>query len=86
MQYGCIDYHPPPKRSVKRRFLLKTENTHEDRLAHEREILSTPDVAVVDTSHQDVGEADTDVLIDLEPKGVEQAVTADKVPVETPRE
>ena len=66
--------------------MSEIEHTHEDRLAHEREVLSTPEVAVVDTSHQYVSEEDTDVLVDLEPEGTEQTVAADKVPVEGPRE
>ena len=60
--------------------------THEDRLAHEWELLPVPEVAVVDSAHQDVGEDDADVLVDLEPDRVVQAARADEVPVERPRQ
>lgn len=58
---------------------------YEDGLRHEGEVLSPPEVAVVYTSHEDVREEDTDVLVDLQPNRVEHAVTADQVPVEAPR-
>lgn len=64
----------------------KGHETYEDSLAHEREILRSPEVTVVNTGHQDVREEDTDVLVDLEPDGVEQTAAANQVPVEAPRE
>ena len=58
--------------------------TYEDGLRHEGEVLCPPEVAIVHTSHEDVREEDADVLVNLEPEGVEQAVRADEVPVEAP--
>ena len=60
--------------------------TYEDGLRHEGEVLCPPEVAIVHTSHEDVREEDADVLVNLEPEGVEQAVRADEVPVKAPRE
>ena len=45
-------------------------STYKDSLTHEREVFRPPEVAVVDASHEDVREEDTDVLVDLEPDGV----------------
>ena len=49
-------------------------------------MLCIPQVAVVHSRHQNVGEQDTDVLVELEPEGRPEAGTADEVPVEAPRE
>ena len=87
MQSGCTGYRFDPEEPVRLEFTRASDtNTYKDSLAHERERLRLPEVAVVDTRHEDVGEEDTDVLVDLEPERVEQAVGADKVPVEAPRE
>ena len=59
--------------------------TYKDGLRHEGEVLCPPEVAIVHTSHEDVREEDDDVLVNLEPEGVEQAVRADEVPVKAPR-
>ncbi len=60
--------------------------THKDGLRHEGEVLGAPQVAVVDTGHEDVREEDSYVLVNLKPERVEQTVAADQVPVEAPRE
>ena len=58
--------------------------THKDGLRHEREGLGVPQVTVVNTGHEDVGQEDTDVLVDLEPDWAKQTAAADQVPVEAP--
>lgn len=60
--------------------------THENCLAHERELLRVPDVPVVNGAHQDVGQDDTNILVDLEPDGAVQTRRADEIPVERPRQ
>lgn len=60
--------------------------TDENSLAHEGEVLRVPQVTVVHARHEDVGEEDTNILVNLEPDRVEQAVTRDQVPVEAPRQ
>ena len=55
-------------------------------MRHEREGLGVPQVTVVNTGHEDVGQEDTDVLVDLEPDRVVQAWRTNQVPVEAPRE
>lgn len=49
-------------------------NTYKNSLAHEREVFGVPQVPIVDSTHQYVGEEDTDVLVDLEPEGVVETV------------
>ena len=57
----------------------------EDVLAHEGEVLRLPDVAVVHRRHENVRQADTDVLVKLEPEGRPEARRPDEVPVEAER-
>ena len=64
----------------------KDVTTHEDRLAHEGEVLRPPEVAVIDASHKNIRKADANVLVDLEPDRAEQAAATNQVPVEAPRE
>ncbi len=61
-----------------------TGDTYKDSLAHEWEGLSVPEVAVVHRAHEDISQDDTDILVDLEPQRVEQAVRTDEIPVKGP--
>ena len=63
---------------------MSSTDTYEDRLAHERELLRIPEVAVVDSTHQDICEDDTNVLVELQPERRVQAAGSDEVPVEGP--
>lgn len=41
----------------------------EQSLRHEGEVLAAPDVAVIHRTHEDVGKANSDILVDLGPVG-----------------
>ena len=58
--------------------------TYKNGLAHERESLGVPEIAIVDSTHEDVGEDNAYILVDLQPNGVVQTAGADEVPVEAP--
>lgn len=49
-------------------------------------MLRIPQVSIVDRAHEDVGQQNTNILVDLEPDRVVQALRADQVPIEAPRE
>lgn len=55
-------------------------------MTHKWELLSIPDVAVIYGAHKDIGQDDTDILIDLKPDGIVEAGRADEIPVEAPRQ
>ena len=55
-------------------------------MAHKRERLSIPQVAIVYSAHKDICEDDPYVLVDLEPDGIVETLGADEIPVERPGE
>ena len=65
---------------------IEPEDTYKNGLTHERELLCIPQVSIIHGAHQDIGEEDTDILVNLQPKRVVEAIGTDKVPVEAPTE
>ncbi len=65
---------------------MAEKETHKDGLTHEWERLSVPQITVVYSTHKDIREYDTDVLVDLKPQGVVETCRTDEVPVKRPRQ
>ena len=63
---------------------FKAREAYKDCLAHERELLRLPQIAVIHRTHEYIGQYDTDVLVNLKPDGVVETWGANEVPVEAP--
>ena len=88
MLFDCTACRSPPKHHFHQvpGFEHKRNQTHEDRLAHKRELLPLPHIPIIQSRHQDIREHDPDILVDLQPYRRVHARRGDVVPVEAPFE